>query len=418
MLFSPGEFAPWISLALALLIGLLIGAERETAGTSIQIGLRDFVVVSGISYVCATIDQMWLTVIMGLVLGAVLTAHHIRAPKDAGITTEVAMMITFVLAHLVSIPNAPAFKQVGISLAVLIAILLNAKPSVKKFFRETITDKELSDTIWFLALIFVLYPLLPGGRYGPYAFLDPKGLWLSVVLVSGISFVGYFLEKFIGPSVGKVLVGAVGGLMSTTATTVAFAQDSKVDGAQINTLWRAVTITHAVQFVRVFALLFAAHQALAWFFAPALFAAAATGVVVLLLIKPQPAQDHSKSVPLRNPLRLGPALQFAALLAAITLISRASTDLIGPQAVIGMSALAGLVDVDAITLTMSDLVRTEFVSMQLGAISIIVALLVNMVVKAVFARTQGTPEFARRAAISMGIMIAVCVGTLAVVAYF
>lgn len=407
ILFAPGVFAPWISLALALLIGLLIGAERETARTNVHIGLRDFVVVSAMASVCALLDVAWITVGMIAVLGAVLTVHHLREPSDAGLTTEVAMLATFVLAFLVSADGPVHYKQIGVALAIVLTILLDAKPRVKKFFRETITEVELADTTRFLALIFVIYPLLPDGRFGPYESINPKGLWLAVVLVSGISFVGYFLEKFLGPRAGERIAAILGGMVSTTAATQAFAQRARQEPARTVDHWLAATMSNAIQFIRVYIVLSILLPDLAWVLLPPMVGATLTGMLIGLLAGRFKRSNAPPSTLVGNPLRLLPAVQFAVFLAVVSLISKAALDVYGNDVIYWTSVLGGLVDVDAITLNLADLTRTGSILPSTAAWAMLVALASNVGVKSILSLTSGTAAFAWRMALSMFAMIGV-----------
>lgn len=413
ILFAPGDAAPWISLALALLIGFLIGAERETAGTNVHIGLRDFVVVSAIASVCAMIAEPWVTITMLGVLGGVLTAHHLREPVNAGLTTEVAMMATFILAFLVSIPDRPDLKQIGVALAIGITILLDAKPRVKKFFRETITEVELADTTRFLALIFVIYPLIPDGRYGPYEAINPKGLWLAVVLVSGISFVGYFLEKFLGARAGERIAAILGGMVSTTAATQAFAQRARQEPARTVDHWLAATMSNAIQFIRVYLVLLFLLPDLAWVLLMPMLGATVTGLLIGLFAGRFRQSTAPSTTLVGNPLRLMPALQFAVFLAVVALISKAALAVYGHGVIYWTSVIGGLVDVDAITLNLADLTRTGSILPSMAAWALLVALASNVGVKTILSLTSGTAAFAWRMALSMFAMIGVAALILA-----
>jgi len=407
ILFIPGAFAPWISLALAMLIGLLIGAERETARTNVHIGLRDFVVVSAMASVCALLDITWITVGMIVVLGAVLTVHHLREPSDAGLTTEVAMLATFVLAFLVSADGPVHYKQISVALAIVLTILLDAKPRVKRFFRETITEVELADTTRFLALIFVIYPLLPDGRFGPYESINPKGLWLAVVLVSGISFVGYFLEKFLGARAGERIAAILGGMVSTTAATQAFAQRARQEPSRTVDHWLAATMANAIQFIRVYIVLSILLPDLAWVLLWPMLGATATGLLIGLFAGRFRQSAAPSATLVGNPLRLMPAIQFAVFLAVVSLISKAAMDVYGHGVIYWTSVLGGLVDVDAITLNLADLTRSGSILPQTAGWALLVALASNVGVKTILSLTSGTTAFAWRMALSMFAMIGV-----------
>lgn len=414
VLFEPGAFAPWIAAALALLIGVLFGAERETSGAKVHIGLRDFVVISAVAHVLARIDNPWLTVVIASTLGILVVVHHARERFSAGITTEVALVATFVLAYVVSAPFEPVIRQLALALAVVLTLLLDAKPNVKRFFRQTITEVELADTIKFLALVFVIFPLLPDGRFGPYDAIAPRALWMAVVIVSGISYVGYFFEKFLGALSGLRVVAVFGGLVSTTAATQAFAQRAQQDAGRTAEFAHAATIANAIQFVRVLALMALIQPAMAWKLAAPLTVAAAAGFLVGLVQAPKPLAEHSR-LTVGNPLRIRPALQFALYLAMISLASRWAVDAFGGGAFLWTSALAGLVDVDAVALSAVDHWGVGTIQQSIATWAVVAALAANVLSKSVLAFTSGTPAFARAVATSMLIMMAACAVTLLIV---
>ncbi|MBU3741646.1 MAG: DUF4010 domain-containing protein [Candidatus Kapabacteria bacterium] len=413
VLFAPGTAAPWISAALAVLIGLLFGAERETARTNVHVGLRDFVAISVIAHVCSIIAIPWVTVAVVIALAGVIVVHHMREDFAAGVTTEIALVATFVLAYLVSLPHEAVLRQVALALAVLLVLLLDAKPSVKRFFRETVTETEVADTIKFLALVFVIYPLLPDGRYGPFEAFAPRSLWMAVVLVSAISFIGYFLEKFLGARSGLRAAAIIGGLASTTAATQAFAQRAKAQPERAREYARAAAISNAVQYGRVVALLAIVWPDLAWMIMLPFGGAAIVGLVIGMW----PTATRDADVPvvdIGNPLRIAPAIKFAAFLGVVSLGSKWAMYAYGGGAFVWTSALAGLVDVDAVVLSAGD----RHIAVQLPTIviawSIVAAMAANVIVKSVIAATSATAQFSRLVIVGMTAMIVVCATILLV----
>ncbi len=412
--FDVGNASTWISLAIALLIGLLIGAEREAAKSNVHVGLRDFLVVSAIAFTCALINVWWLTAIVSVGLSGVMIAHHLRQPFEAGITTEMAMIVTFVLSYLVSIPGNNQYDGIGIALAIIVVLFLDAKPGVKKFFRETITDRELADTVRFLALIFIILPLLPDGRYGPYGFLAPRSLWIAVISVSGISFVGYFLTKFVGHRKGATILAIVGSLVSTTVMTQTYARRVASDATELGSSWKYATLANSIQFLRVGALLSIAAPALLPGTLPALLAAACAGILLSMLL----GKDSGTTVPdvahVTNPLRVMPALQFAVFMAAVSFVGNAATALIGEQGLLVTGAVGALVDVDAIVFTVADRVTFGGLPEIEGVIVVVTAIGMNMLVKLVLSATSGSMAFALRMFASFLLMIIAALVAIAV----
>ncbi len=414
-LLTAADTSTWISLAIALLIGLLIGAERESARVNVHVGLRDFLVLSAIAFVCALVNVWWLTAIIVLALSGVMIAHHLREPYEAGITTEMAMIVTFVLSYLVSLPGKDQYDGIGIALAIVVVLFLDAKPYVKKFFRETITDRELADAVRFLALIFIILPLLPEGRYGPYEFLAPRSLWIAVLSVSGISFVGYFLTKFLGHRQGSMILAIVGGLVSTTMMTQTYARRVKDDPETLASSWKYATLSNSIQFLRVGVLIAIATPQLLGDVLPALLSAALAGGLLAILLRSNADGPATDVTQIANPLRVIPALQFATFMAGISLVGNAAADLIGQQGLFVTAAVGALVDVDAIVMTVADQVRIGVLLDTVGVIVVVVAIAMNMLVKLVIAATTGSMAFALRLILSFLVMIVASVLGMVVV---
>lgn len=403
-LLTVTDLGPWITLGVSLLIGLLIGAERETAKTASSIGLRDVVLSSALGWLSARMAEPWVTVALITSIVLILLIHRRSSPPH-GVTTELAVFIVFGLSYAISGPNGREILPLAIALAIGITLLLDAKPAVKRFFRETLSEKEFVDTVRFLALIFIIFPLLPDGRYGPFDFFAPRGLWLSVILVSGVSFVGYFLEKFFGSTIGARLTAVVGGLVSTTATTSAFASRVKSDPAQMNMSWQAATLSNAVQYPRILVLVTIVAPALAPSFTIPAMTAMVVGVLSSFLIGRFTAQGQRQEVDLQNPLRLLPAIKFALYLAAVALISGVAYSWYGQGALYVTSAIGSLVDVDAVTLSSADLFNRGMIDPMTMNILVFIAVLTNMVIKLGISLTQGNTGFMIRMGISFLLMV-------------
>jgi len=203
--------------AYAAAIGFLTGRTREQDDDPTpKPGLRDFVILSLLGALCAQIAAVGLTVVLMVAASAVMLVMRIQYPQRTGITTELAALMTFLLGYLCV---GKATRTIGISMGIILAVLLTTKEQVHRFALQTISGREYGDTLKFLALIFVIYSLLPDGASGPFNFFEPKKIWKFVILVASVSYVGYFLTKFLDPAKGITVTAIVGGLASTTAYT-------------------------------------------------------------------------------------------------------------------------------------------------------------------------------------------------------
>jgi uncharacterized membrane protein (DUF4010 family) len=410
--FGPAELGVWRSMAEALMIGLLVGAQREgahreEAGPASRAGLRDFILVAAIGGLCGLLQIPWLTVsaLLGMVAMWVVFKQH--QPQGVGLTTDLAAIAVFCLSYTCAVPGFPQGGPLAIALAIVLATFLEAKRTLHKFFRETITEVEFNDTLRFLTLIFIIYPLLPRGSYGPYQFLNPQRLWFFVILVSSISYMGYFLEKFLGEKTGLTLVSLLGGLASTTASTSAFAQEARRQPDQLNAYWQAATLANAIQFPRVLALLAAISLPLARSATKSLLVMGAAGLILagLIRMKPSPEHDSRQRMSMRNPFTFRPALEFGVMFAAIMFFVKAMTFEFGNRAITWTSAISGLLDVDSITITTGELFKMGKLETGMATAAILLALLANAFFKTGMAWTLGTWSFAWRVGLSFLVML-------------
>lgn len=399
----------WKSVAEALLIGLIFGAQRETSLPTSAAGVRDFTLIAMIGAACGLLNQPLVTV-AALVAGTLAwPAFHGRSEEESGLTTRLAAVITFLLAHLATVPGIPGAEPVAVALAVVGVALLEMKRQLHQFFREVITDVEFNDTIKFLAVVFVIYPLLPEGRFGPYGAFEPRKIWVFVILVSSISYIGYFFERFIGGTWGLRLTGLLGGLSSTTAATSAFAKDVKDNPGRLGSLWQAATLANAVQFPRVLALVAALNWPMALAMAWPLLAMSAAGLLLSLLPIGGPVRDESPktAMPLRNPFRLRPALRFGLVFAVMMVASRAAAAIYGNAAVYVTSLIGGLIDVDVIVVSTSELQAAGRIDGLGAREAIFLALLMNALFKTGLAFVGGSRAFGWRMAGSFATMLLV-----------
>lgn len=397
------------SAAVALLIGLLVGFEREAsqAGESDKhAGFRDFIAISLTGCVCGLLEIPGLTAASLLAIAGLLAVAHHHNVERHGITTEMAAVATFSLGYLTSTRVLADGAILAIGLCIVIVTFLEAKRATRKLVHETITESEFRGTLRFLAIIFIIYPLLPVGEFGPYQFFSPRRVWLFIILVSSISYLGYFLQKFFGAGRGLTLTGLLGGIASTTAATTAFAKDAADDPANVVPLWRASTIANTIWFPRVTAILFVMSPALARATLPPLAAMTLAGLAMSLLIARREVQPAGQSnVPVGNPFRLAPALKFGAMFTVILLVGKAAAAELGAGAVYWTSLVGGSVDVDAVAVTLCDLVRDGRAALNVASGAVMLAIASNAVLKTGLAFYAGTRAFGWRVGLTFAVML-------------
>ncbi len=407
----------WIPVIEALLIGVLVGAQREAVKPSGHIGVREFVILAIIGSLCGMLENNYLTGTTVLALVTFLTAFRFRAstPEGAGFTTDLALLAVFCLAFAGSSDDFEHGQTTAIGLAIVLTFFLESKDKLRRFFRETITAVEFSDTLRFLALIFIIYPLLPAGDMGPFEAFNFQRIWMFVILVSSVSFVGYFFEKFLGQSIGIKLTAILGGLASTTATTSTFAKDVHDEPELEHAYWQAASLANAIQFPRILAFLSVVSPNLAVQAAWPLAMAGVAGLIVASLTR-VPKQvlrlDATKAIDLGNPFSLGPALKFGAVLAVIIFFTKAAAVVFGTHSLIWTSCIGGLMDVDAIAVTVADLFHSAKVDGHLAVIAILLATLMNAIFKTGVSFTTGSHTFGIKMVLTFAAMFGAAFTTL------
>lgn len=386
-------------LVTAGLIGLLIGVQRESVKTAEQPGARDFLLISLAGGAAGLLQSPAVTISLLAAVVAIMLAFHMRAGRQAGITTELAAVITYVLGYLASQRTFPQGWVYAVSLAIVVAFFLESKEELHEFLERQFTEVDFLATLKFLALIFLIYPLLPPGDFGPYAGFNLQLVWKFVILVSSISFLGYLLQKFLGEEQGLRAAALLGGLASTTAATAAFAKRSRETPEKEGELASATILANAVQFPRVWAIVAAINFPFAVLLAPLLALLTFGGVLTVWLFgrlrRPEAVPLARSQVTVRNPMRLKPALLFGGLFALIMMATKAAHAEFGRQAVMLTSVLGGALDTDAVVVSLSELHQAGTAKPENLLWAVFGAMLANAVVKASLAVAGGTRRYCR-----------------------
>jgi nitrate reductase NapE component len=178
-------------MGVALAIGLLIGAERERAKPSGgSPGVRTFALIAVMGVVAVQLPPVVAAALVGGTVLLVVVGYAWSTAKDPGMTSEAAAIATLGLGALTATEPALA-----VGLAVSITVLLVSRESLHRFVRETVTDRERVDALKFFVAAFVVLPLLPTGHVGPYGVWVPQQIWLLVVLIIGIGWIGYVATR-------------------------------------------------------------------------------------------------------------------------------------------------------------------------------------------------------------------------------
>jgi uncharacterized membrane protein (DUF4010 family) len=353
---------PLLSLGISLAIGLLIGTERgwqerEAPEGGRVAGIRTFGLLGLLGGLFALIAGTLGELLLGfafLALSAILLAAYIRESRrrgDVGITTLVAALITFALGAL-AVTGERATAATG---AVVTVTLLSLKPVLHRWLR-TLQQRELMAAIKLLLISVVVLPALPNRGFGPWDALNPREIWLMVVLIATISFAGYIAMKLVGPRRGVLLTGLLGGTVSSTATTIDLARLAR-DGGSANVPAAGILLASATMFPRLLVLVAVVDTTLVIPLAiPLGLMAAVLLIATFWLAHGNPERGQALGE-FSNPFELRAALGFGAFLALVMLASKALYEWLGSSGLYLAAAAAGIADTDAITLSLARLSR-------------------------------------------------------------
>jgi uncharacterized membrane protein (DUF4010 family) len=394
---------PWWRFAVALLIGALIGLEREFVqqkrGDPDFAGIRTFALIALFGAVAGFFAELYgILIFVAAYLGIVLLTWasylgDIYRGVEEGITTEVvALLVPFLGAMVVW-----GFGELAAALGVVSAFVLALKPTLHGLARRMSTV-DLRATLEFALITAVVLPILPNQNFGPFDVLNPYQIWLLVVLVSGISFFGYILMQVLGTERGVGVVGLLGGLVSSTAVTLSFSGRSKESPKLSPVFAIAIVLASSVMFPRVLVEVLAVNPdllSLVGIPIISMLGAGVIGIVILWQRQRAIARSSPEVVELKNPLKLTTAITFGVLFALVLLLVRSASEFFGNAGVFIASVLAGLADVDAITLSASNLAAAGEMEPEVAAGAIVTAAVVNTLVKAVTASFLGSPALRR-----------------------
>jgi uncharacterized membrane protein (DUF4010 family) len=381
-----------VGLAAALIIGALVGTEREKSKAlsgNVGIGgVRTFILfaLSGAvaGWLSLALKNAWVlvatvAVVAALTIAGYLVQARVR-PNAIGLTTETAAVAVCLLGAACT----AGYPQVALALGIAVSGVLAYKEPMHGLVAKLGAD-DISAGFKLLAATFIVLPLLPNEPVDPWGAVRPQSLWLLVVLIAALSLVGYVATRALGPGRGTALTGLTGGLVSSTAVTLGFARRSREkDGGTAPALAAGVLLAWSVMSARVIVLAGFIHRPLV---APLLLPLGAMTLVSLVAValllrgawRDPPAPGGS--VELKNPFSLRSAVEFGLLFALVLLVVALVRERFPGHGYYVVAALAGLTDVDAITLSMAQLARDGGTDAATAAGAMVTAALANTFVK-------------------------------------
>jgi uncharacterized membrane protein (DUF4010 family) len=382
----------------ATAIGFLIGVQREFAyggkGADIFAGERTLALMGllgcSAAFLTDILNTPWIFMASILILGIFIGAGYFVSAwrGEMGLTTEVAAIIVVFTGALVYWGHIILSIAIGVTTFVLLSIKLETDTFIRRLTRE-----DFYATLKFAVISALILPVLPNQGIGPPPFdvLNPYRIWLMVVFISGISFLGYVLIKLVGSRQGIGLTGLLGGLASSTAVTLSLSERSKQQIDLAKPFALAIIISWTMMFSRVLVEVATINPVLFESIWVPLVVAGIIGLVYCGFLYFSQKPEEEGDLTLANPFELGPALKFGLIYAGILLISRTTQLYLGDLGILVSSVVAGLADVDAITLSVAQLSQSDGgLGISTASTAIILASMANTVTKGALVLIAGS----------------------------
>ncbi|RXJ52867.1 MgtC/SapB family protein [Gelidibacter gilvus] len=398
------------TLGIAFGLGLLVGMQREKHNKDQIAGVRTFTLISILGVVAGFLtrlyDNPYILPLIGLAMAAMLITANLMKLKTQdnptlGQTTEMAALLMFAIGAYLVVGD----RVVGVIMGAAIAILLYVKDHLHKFIGD-LEDNDISAIMILAGISLIILPILPDKTFGPFDVLNLRNIWLMVTLIVGISVIGYFIYKFIGKKYGILSNGILGGIISSTATTVSYARFTKksknIDKASAFVIFAAATVSLIRVMIEIGAVI------------PSLLSKVVLPIVALFLLmiglsivlfyltnKENTSDDMPKP---ENPAQIKSALMFGGIYAIILLAVAFTEQELGDEGLYVAAFVGGLANKDAITLSLSQSIGSGL-DTNFGWRLIVVASLSNFLFKIVLCAILGTKQLTKWMALFFGAAI-------------
>ena len=396
------ELDLFVRFATATAIGFLIGLQRElakvTKSRSIVAGERTTALLSLGGAIAAMLADLYETPAILIAFFVLATAFALIGyfgeswQRDhIGITSEIAIVISMMIGVLCYREELGLAVALGIATTVILSIKVETDRFVKALSRE-----EMYAALQLAVISAIVLPVLPdrGLAEPPFDVLNPFNIWLMVVFISGINFVGYVFARLVGQQ-GIEISGFVGGMVSSTAVTLGFSERSKREPDLARSLGVAIIISWTVMYARLLVLVWVLDQELflhAWL---PLTISAVVGLAYSAFLYLKQRRDEKGDIKLKNPLDLRSAVRFGLLFTAVLLISRVAEFYFGEVGLMVSSMISGLTNATAVTLSVSELSRQTAIGLDVATQALLLAIVANLVSKGGIVILGGDRELRR-----------------------
>ena len=410
----------FLRFGVALAIGFMIGLQREYAFLEKKRGLlageRTFALMGLVGALAAMLADLFessLAFLGVILLVGIFTAigYFVDAWRGhVGLTTEIAILITVLIGALCYWDYLSLAAALGIVTTVLLSLKIETDRLVSALTRE-----DIFTALQFAVISLVILPVLPreSNLPPPFDVLSPFRIWLMVVFISGINFLGYLAIKFVGPERGIGLTGLLGGIVSSTGVTLGFSERSNREPSLAKPFALAIMISWTVMFGRVLVEVGVLNLELLRVVWIPIAAAGVAALLYCVYLHFSERTVEKDDLEFSNPFDLLSAIKFGLLYAVILVVARAGQLYFGDTGVYISSLLSGLADVDAITISLAQLSGAGTVSQTVAAQSIVIATLANTLAKGAIVVIGGASLLKR--ALLPGMLLVLLTAVVAVI---
>jgi uncharacterized membrane protein (DUF4010 family) len=379
------EWTDELRFLVAIALGFLVGLERESRGGSISAritaGVRTYTLVSLFGFGCAWLYRLNIEFIIPvglIVIGGMLLASYLAKQKSGAVgwTSEIAALLTFV----VGILSLVADIWIPMALGIFTTLLLSEKAGLEQYI-EKLDKSEFLAVVKFLLVTLIILPALPDKYYTQFN-LNPYRIWQIVILVSSIGFVGYFLMKKFGDKVGLWLSGMLGGIVSSTAVSIAMGNIAKKNEPLAKRAFQATILASSVMYLRILVIIYFLNVGIAFELWWKLIILFFVGLLLAIILRDKNSDTPAGPISsIQNPFEIKPAILFASLFVILSIVTIWVKQFFGSAGLLGLSAIVGITDIDPfIVSVISKQVPVETI---IGS-AIIIAMMSNTIVKGIY----------------------------------
>lgn len=415
-LFS--KLSPYL---IAMLMGLLIGIEREKRTLHVQkaMGVRSFLVIALVGALAGGLKQPLLAFGLLLFVAAAITASYVRTSKQSsnahnhiGITTELSAMATFGLGYF---SHSEPFLSLALSIALL--LFLHNKTILHNFIRSHLKQEEIQAAGILLLLAVGVVPLLPNETVDPLHIFNPFRLGLIIALIAAIEFSGYVVSRVFGSRIGLPVSGFLAGLISSTAAFASLPEQAKEKPKNYLAIASAAAFAVCATVGKLPIIIGAISlRLMVALFVPLLIVALASGAIGVILARKQ--TDRVQGMDTKNPLRIVSALKMGALLMALILVVELTQRYLGPTYTTLVTFLAGLFELDAVIIAGANLFEIEGLTLRTAGSNIFIAIIASLLSKIVLTAVMARELYRIVVLTFLSILLCLSIGILLLIYFF